>query len=62
LLPLNINILGAGNFDESAFVMEHGGAHHIMNHIGRQKQNSVASAVMYGGLATLLGAAPARFE
>lgn len=33
-------ILGAGNADELAFVMGHEGAHHILNHIGRQKQNS----------------------
>ena len=55
-------ILGAGNADELAFVMGHEGAHHILNHIGRQKQNSVAGAVILGGLATLSGAAPAGVE
>jgi Zn-dependent protease with chaperone function len=52
-------ILDAGNADELAFVMGHEGAHHILNHIGRQNQNSVAGAVILGGLATLTGAAPA---
>jgi len=55
-------ILGAGNADELAFVMGHEGAHHILNHIRRQKQNSVAGAVILGGLATLSGAAPAGVE
>ena len=31
-------ILDAGNADELAFVMGHEGAHHILNHIGRQKK------------------------
>ena len=55
-------ILDAGNADELAFVMGHEGAHHILNHIGRQKKNSVAGAVILGGLATLTGAAPAGVE
>ncbi len=45
----------AYNADEIAFVMGHEAAHHIAGHIARQRQNAVAGAVIFGGLATLTG-------
>lgn len=48
-------IASAATADEMAFVMSHEAAHHIMRHIERQRQNAQASAVVFGGLATLTG-------
>ncbi|MFD2740327.1 M48 family metalloprotease [Sulfitobacter aestuarii] len=48
-------ISDARNADELAFVMGHEAAHHIAGHIGRQQQNAVAGAVIFGGLAALTG-------
>lgn len=45
----------ARNVDELAFVMAHEAAHHIEGHIGRQRENALAGAVIFGGLATLSG-------
>ncbi|ASM71262.1 beta-barrel assembly-enhancing protease [Pseudosulfitobacter pseudonitzschiae] len=45
----------AYNADEIAFVMGHESAHHIAGHIARQRQNAVAGAVIFAGLATLTG-------
>lgn len=50
------------NADELAFVMGHEAAHHIAGHIGRQRQNAVAGAVIFAGLATLGGANSAAVE
>ncbi|MCR8827442.1 M48 family metallopeptidase [Pseudosulfitobacter koreensis] len=48
-------IQDAYNADEIAFVMGHEAAHHIAGHIARQRQNAVAGAVIFAGLATLTG-------
>ncbi|MBT8154935.1 M48 family metalloprotease [Epibacterium ulvae] len=43
------------NRDELAFVMSHEAAHHIRNHLARQRQNAISGAIILGGLATLAG-------
>jgi Zn-dependent protease with chaperone function len=48
-------IQDAYNADEIAFVMGHEAAHHIAGHLARQRQNAVAGAVIFAGLATLTG-------
>lgn len=48
-------IADARNADELAFVLGHETAHHIAGHIGRQQQNAVVGAVIFGSLATLTG-------
>jgi len=48
-------IADARNADELAFVLGHEAAHHIAGHIGRQRQNAAAGAVIFTGLATLAG-------
>ncbi len=45
----------ARNEDEIAFVMGHEGAHHIEGHIPKQRDNAIAGAVIFAGLATLSG-------
>lgn len=47
------------NRDELAFVMSHEAAHHIRNHLARQRQNAISGAIILGGLATLAGGTPA---
>lgn len=46
----------AHNDDEIAFVLGHEAAHHIKNHLARQRTNAIAGAVLLGNLATLTGA------
>lgn len=48
----------AKNPDELAFVLGHEAAHHIEGHIARQRQNAIAGAVIFTGLATLAGGNP----
>ncbi len=43
------------NQDELAFVMSHEAAHHIRNHLARQRKNAISGAIILGGLATLAG-------
>jgi predicted Zn-dependent protease len=45
----------AHNDDEIAFVLGHEAAHHIENHLARQRTNAMAGAVLLGNLATLTG-------
>ena len=45
----------ARNANELAFVMGHEAAHHVAGHIGRQRENAEAGAVIFGGLAALTG-------
>jgi Zn-dependent protease with chaperone function len=45
----------ARNADEIAFVMSHEAAHHIRGHLQRQRDNEVASAILAGSLAALVG-------
>jgi len=47
------------NADEIAFVMGHEAAHHIANHLSRQRENAAAGAVIFAGLATLTGGSAA---
>jgi predicted Zn-dependent protease len=48
-------IAEARNADELAFVLGHEAAHHIEGHIAQQKQNAIAGAVIFSGLAGLTG-------
>lgn len=48
-------IAQARNADELAFVLGHETAHHIANHLSRQRQNAAAGAIIFAGLATLTG-------
>jgi Zn-dependent protease with chaperone function len=48
-------IASARNADEIAFVMSHEAAHHILDHLARQRRNAEAGAVVFGSLATLTG-------
>lgn len=47
------------NPDELAFVLGHEAAHHIDGHLARQKQNAIAGAAVFAGLATLTGGSAA---
>lgn len=51
-------IAEARNADELAFVLGHEAAHHILGHIPRQGQTSLAGALVLGALAAAGGAAP----
>lgn len=44
-----------GNADEVAFVMAHEAAHHIENHLVRQRRNATIGAVAFGRLAGVTG-------
>ncbi len=46
--------------DELAFILGHEAAHHIGNHLTRQRKNAEAGAVVYGGLATFAGSSAAQ--
>ncbi len=48
-------IADARNADELAFVLAHEAAHHIENHLGRQRQNATLGAVVFGQLAGVTG-------
>ncbi|WP_109466611.1 M48 family metallopeptidase [Albibacillus kandeliae] len=48
-------ITGTENADELAFVLSHEAAHHIRDHLARQRRNAEAGAVVFAGLATLTG-------
>lgn len=43
------------NEDELAFIMGHETAHHIRQHIARQRESAVAGAIIFGGLASITG-------
>ena len=45
----------AANEDELALVLGHEAAHHIRNHLARQRETSELGAVVLGGLAAALG-------
>lgn len=51
-------IAEARNADEIAFVLGHEAAHHILGHIPRQGQSSLAGALVLGALAAAGGADP----
>ena len=55
-------IAQARNKDELAFVMGHEAAHHVQNHLGRQRQAASAGAIVFGGLATLTGVSGSGVE
>jgi len=48
-------IADARNADELAFILGHEAAHHIEGHIAEQKQNAIAGAIIFSGLAGLTG-------
>lgn len=43
------------NADELAFIMGHETAHHIHQHIARQRNSATAGAIIFGGLASITG-------
>lgn len=51
-------IAEARSRDEIAFILGHEAAHHILGHIPRQTQTSLAGALVLGALAAAGGAAP----
>ncbi len=53
-------IAEARNPDELAFVMGHETAHHILNHLERQRRNAASGAVIFAKLATLNGGSAAE--
>ncbi|WP_424985269.1 M48 family metalloprotease [Microbulbifer sp. S227A] len=56
VLTFTASLIGSvHNADELAFVMGHEAAHHIANHLERQRRNSADAAEIFGGLATLTG-------
>lgn len=56
IIVFNVGLIRmARNADELAFVMGHEGAHHIEGHIAKQRDNALAGAVIFAGLATLSG-------
>ncbi|MDU9005058.1 M48 family metalloprotease [Sedimentitalea todarodis] len=56
VLTFTASLIGSvHNADEMAFVMGHEAAHHIANHLDRQRRNSADAAEIFGGLATLTG-------
>ncbi len=57
VLAFNLALLATvRNPDELAFVMGHEAAHHIAGHLGRQRESSLAGALVAGTLASLGGA------
>lgn len=63
VLTFTASLIGSvHNADEMAFVMGHEAAHHIANHLERQRQNSADAAEIFGGLATLTGGATGDVE
>lgn len=48
-------ISDAQNTDELAFVMAHEAAHHIENHLDKQRRNATVGAVVFGRLAGVTG-------
>lgn len=56
VIAFNLGLIAiARNEHELAFVMGHEAAHHIRQHLARQRQNATAGAVIFGGLASLTG-------
>lgn len=63
VLTFTASLIGSvQNADEMAFVMGHEAAHHIANHLARQRQHAVQAAEIFGGLATLTGSATKDVE
>ncbi len=57
ILAFNLALIAdVRNRDELAFVMGHEASHHINGHLGRQKNNAMAGAILLGGLAAITGA------
>ena len=60
VLVFNVALLeSVRNADELAFVVGHEAAHHILDHIARQRRDIMEAALAAGALATLNGADPA---
>ncbi|MEP3329897.1 M48 family metalloprotease [Sedimentitalea sp.] len=63
VLTFTASLIGSvHNADEMAFVMGHEAAHHIANHLARQRQSSADAAEVFGGLATLTGGGTSDVE
>lgn len=60
VLTFTVSLIGSvSNADEMAFVVGHEAAHHIANHLERQRLNAATGALVFGNLATLTGGAAA---
>lgn len=55
-------LLDVRNQDELAFIFGHEAAHHIRGHLGRQQQNAMLGAVVFGALAATLGGGEASMR
>lgn len=56
VIAFNLGLIAiAQNKDELAFVMGHEAAHHIRNHLDRQRENATTGALIFAGLASLTG-------
>lgn len=56
VLTLTLGLIATvNNADELAFVIAHEAAHHISDHLNRQRENAANAAEKFGGLATLTG-------
>jgi predicted Zn-dependent protease len=57
ILAFNLGLINAvENADELAFVMGHEAAHHILDHLTRQRENATVGAAIFSGLASISGA------
>jgi predicted Zn-dependent protease len=60
ILAFNLALIASvENPDELAFVMGHEAAHHILDHLTRQRLNADTGAAILSGVAAMTGAAPA---
>lgn len=63
ILAMTVALIAqASNTDELAFVLGHEAAHHISNHLGKQRQNATAGALVFGGLAQITGGGSSAIE
>lgn len=63
ILAMTVGLIAqAANTDEIAFVLGHEAAHHISEHLGRQRQNATAGALVFGSLAQITGGGSEAIE
>lgn len=63
ILAMTVGLIAqADNVDEIAFVLGHEAAHHIQDHLGKQRQNATAGALVFGSLAQITGGGSQAIE